>query len=159
MPRDRAAIYQRDREEERARSRAYYAANRDRLKARARARAAARREDIRAYQKEWTRQDRVKRRALYLWRTAKIRAVKRGLEFTIELADVVIPAVCPVLGIPIVVESGQSVQPGAPSLDRIDNSGGYTRENTRVISHRANALKRDGTREELRLVLANWTAR
>lgn len=38
---------------------------------------------------------------LYLWKKARIRAAKEDMDFTISVADVVIPATCPVLGIPI----------------------------------------------------------
>lgn len=41
----------------------------------------------------------------------------------------------------------------APSLDRIDSDKGYTRDNTRVISNRANTLKNNMTLEECRLIL------
>jgi hypothetical protein len=39
------------------------------------------------------------------------------------------------------------------SVDRFDNSKGYTRENVRVISNRANLLKKDADAGELRAVL------
>jgi hypothetical protein len=160
MQRDRAAIYAKGREHELAKARAYYAANRDRLRAKSRARAVGKREEMRAYHKGWVLRDRQRRRALHLWRAAKVRATQRGLEFTISVEDLVIPPVCPVLGIPIVVEASNKVAlPGAPSVDRIDNSRGYTPDNVRVISFRANTIKRDSTLEEMRLLLANWDAR
>lgn len=34
-----------------------------------------------------------------MWRRAKHRATRKGVEFSIELCDVVIPTTCPVLGI------------------------------------------------------------
>lgn len=155
----RATSYGRAREAELAKARAYYANNRERLREKARIRAAAKRNEIRAYARTWVAKDRVRHRGYYLWYSAKIRARAKGLEFTIEVEDVVIPETCPVLGIPIIVASGQRLAPGAPSIDRMDNSLGYTPANIRVISHRANALKRDGTLEEFRLVVMNWTAR
>ena len=78
-----------------------------------------------------------------LWNAAKSRARKKGREFSIELSDIVVPAVCPVLGTPVV----------SPSLDRIDSSKGYVKGNVRVISKRANMLKNNATIEELELVL------
>jgi hypothetical protein len=78
-----------------------------------------------------------------LWNAAKSRAKEKGREFKIELTDIVIPAVCPVLGVPM----------ERPSLDRIDSSKGYVKGNVRVISHRANMLKNNATIEELELVL------
>lgn len=159
MRRKRREAYARRREKERAYQRAYYAANAERLSARALARAAGRQEETRAEKALWVAKDRVRFRSKHLWMSAKRRAVRRGLEFTISIEDVVIPTHCPVLGIEILVEAGKSVQPGAPSIDRIDNSLGYTPANVRVISHRANALKRDATRAEAALVYENWFAR
>jgi len=43
----------------------------------------------------------------YLWTTAKSRAKKTGREFTITKYDIKIPTICPVLGIPIIVDVGQ----------------------------------------------------
>ena len=77
-----------------------------------------------------------------MYQRAKQRAKKNGREFTITVDDIVIPDYCPVLGFEINVNSGR---PGAyhnsPSLDRIDNSRGYTPDNIQVISQRANAMK------------------
>lgn len=63
------------------------------------------------------------------------------------------PDVCPVLGIPMSREGRKGNRDGWPSLDRLDNVQGYTRDNVRIISYRANSLKRDATPEELRAVL------
>lgn len=79
-----------------------------------------------------------------LWRAARARARKRGIPFDLLLEDIVIPPVCPVLGLPM----------DRPSLDRFDPTRGYTPDNIRVISTRANTLKSDGTVAELELVLA-----
>src|SRR5690606_28475846 len=54
---------------------------------------------------------------------ARSRAKKKGREFSLRIRDIVIPDVCPILGVPIVVEAGH---PYAPSLDRTDSSRGYT---------------------------------
>ena len=78
-----------------------------------------------------------------MYRAAKARAKEKGRDFNIELSDIVIPTLCPVLGIPM----------DRPSLDRIDGTKGYVKGNVRVISHRANMLKNDATIEELELVL------
>ena len=78
-----------------------------------------------------------------MWNSAKSRATEKGREFNIKLSDIVIPDLCPVLGVPM----------DRPSLDRIDSSKGYAKGNVRVISHRANMLKNNATIEELELVL------
>ena len=83
---------------------------------------------------------------------ARKRAKEKGLEFSITADDISIPDICPVLGIPLF--SGQSKWcDNSPSLDRIDNLKGYTKENIAVISLRANQLKNDGTLEELKLIV------
>lgn len=80
-----------------------------------------------------------------LFNAAKARANKKGREFSIELSDIQIPKVCPVLHIPMT----------SPSLDRIDSSRGYVKGNVRVISKRANQLKNNATVEEMKLILAD----
>ena len=84
----------------------------------------------------------------FLLESSKARAKKKGLEHTITINDIVIPDVCPVLGIPLKIGIGLPTE-NSPSIDRIDNQRGYTRENVIVISHRANTLKRNATIEEL----------
>jgi hypothetical protein len=82
---------------------------------------------------------------------ARARARRLGIEFALDAKDIVIPKVCPVLGIPLVVRSkGKN---NSPSLDRKDNSKGYTSDNIRVISWRANDIKGNATVAELEKVL------
>jgi hypothetical protein len=143
--------YARHRERERAYQREYYAANRDRLQAASRARHEANRDAVRDYQRSWVRMDRLRRPILYLLVSAKARAAKRGLPFDLSPADLQIPEFCPVLGIPITVATGP-VRDGSPSLDRIDNNGGYVVGNVRIISFRANFLKGSMSQSEARLI-------
>jgi hypothetical protein len=83
-----------------------------------------------------------------LMTTSRSRAKKYGLSFTITEADIIpLPAICPVLGIPLRCGTSRSDQ-NAYSLDRIDNQKGYEPGNVRVISWRANRLKNDMTVEE-----------
>lgn len=82
---------------------------------------------------------------------ARKRAASLSLPFDIEPEDIVLPEVCPVLGIKMVQGSGRE---SAPSLDRIIPSAGYVKGNIRVISFRANRLKSDATIDELRRVIA-----
>lgn len=85
---------------------------------------------------------------------ARLRARKAGLDFTITIDDLVIGARCPVLNIPLKVSSGRAPAPGSPSLDRLDPRRGYTPDNVRVISHRANQVKNNGTAQEHTLIAA-----
>ena len=84
---------------------------------------------------------------------AKNRAKKKGLEFNIDVSDVVIPKICPVLGIDIITDLQGRYTHNSPSIDRIDNDKGYVKGNVRVISHRANHLKGNGTVAEMRLII------
>ena len=70
------------------------------------------------------------------------------------MEDIVVPDVCPVLGIPIQKNHGhQGYFDDSPSVDRIIPELGYTKGNVRVISNRANLLKNNAKIEELELVL------
>jgi len=79
---------------------------------------------------------------------AKNRAKTKNIEFNIDINDVIIPDVCPILGIDIIKDTGGRHNKNSPSIDRIDNTRGYTKDNIRIISFRANNLKSDGTLEE-----------
>ena len=77
-----------------------------------------------------------------------------GLEFDITEEDIPLPALCPVFGFPLIVGDGNPCNnPDKPSVDRFDNSKGYIKGNVRVISTRANILKKDATVEEIRALL------
>lgn len=69
-------------------------------------------------------------------------ARRKGLDFNITEEDIVVPEICPILGIPL-VSSSIGWDPANPSVDRIDNSKGYIKGNVQIISHRANSIKRD----------------
>ena len=93
-----------------------------------------------------------------LLKTARHRAIKRGVEFNIDLSDIVIPKSCPILNIPLVIADGTGKAGGrmdSPSLDRIDNKLGYVKGNVQVISHMANSMKFTADKEQL-LSFARW---
>jgi len=97
------------------------------------------------------------REALMLSR-CKYRAHQRGIPFDLTKNDIVIPKICPVLGIELRQLSMEDkpkkgYHTNAPSLDRIIPELGYVKGNVRVISARANLLKNDATISELELVL------
>lgn len=86
---------------------------------------------------------------------AKSRAKAKGLECTITASDIIIPPTCPVLGIPLFRAKETTDAPNSPSIDRIDPTKGYTKDNVWVISFRANSLKSDATLEEFdKMILA-----
>ncbi len=82
-----------------------------------------------------------------MFSTAKSRAKIYGLEFKLTLSDIIIPDVCPVLGIPLIKKGGQQTD-NSPSIDRIDSSKGYIPSNIKIISWRANTIKNIGNAEE-----------
>lgn len=82
---------------------------------------------------------------------ARKRALAVGLPFSIEPSDIVIPKLCPVLGIPLLTSGSRD---NRPSLDRVIPSRGYVPDNIHVISFRANRIKSDASVNELRAVLA-----
>ena len=64
----------------------------------------------------------------------------------------VIPEICPVFNIPLFFTPGKRTY-NSFSIDRRDNSKGYTKENVRVISWKANMYKGDLTIEEVENLL------
>lgn len=86
---------------------------------------------------------------------ARARSKQLGIPFDLDVEDILIPSVCPVLGIPIFFKLGsRGPGPNSPSLDRFDPAGGYTKDNVVVISHRANTLKNNASLDEMERVLA-----
>lgn len=84
----------------------------------------------------------------------KARALKKGLEFNLEKTDIIIPEICPVLLKPIVCGNKNDYN-YSPSIDRIDNNKGYTKDNIQVICKKANTIKNNASKEEL-LLLSSW---
>jgi len=126
--------------------------------------------DMKEYKKEWREKNRAKIRAYgyeysqknpqkILLLSAKHRSIKKGVPCTIIEEDIHIPAVCPVLGIPIEkrfnADGKKGAYPNSPSLDRIDNLKGYEKGNVQVISSKANSMKNSASPEEL-LKFAYW---
>lgn len=106
-------------------------------------------------QRNYKKKQRIKDPIKLLFWAARVRAKKFKLPFTIEIADLHCPALCPLLEIPIIVGDGAR-NANSPSIDKIDNSKGYIKGNVQIISWRANELKRDGTLEEFKLMIKNW---
>lgn len=101
---------------------------------------------------ELSKQDRVEHPAKYLWKAAKKRAKDQNLPFDIAIEDIVIPNVCPVFGFKL--EAGSiSERDSSPSLDKIIPELGYVKGNIKVISFKANTLKRDGHVEDFERII------
>lgn len=84
-----------------------------------------------------------------MWSASKKRAAKAGMPHTISRDDIIVPEMCPVLGIPLQYGEGRGPKPYAPSLDRIVPEMGYVPGNVQVISHLANTMKNSATPEQL----------
>lgn len=97
--------------------------------------------------KKWNANNPIKR-MLY---SARRRAKTKGLEFNIVEDDLVLPELCPVLGIKLYQSTGRTGH--GYSLDRIDSKVGYIKGNIQVISDRANRFKSNMTLEEAELLL------
>ena len=98
--------------------------------------------------------DRITRPAKVLFDNAQARSKRYGTPFSITMADIVIPEVCPccqkafVFGAPT-----KYPVPQAPSLDRIDSDKGYVPGNVEVLCTRCNKLKGDGTISEFQMLV------
>ena len=93
----------------------------------------------------------------YLIIAARNRAKRRNIYFDLKPSDIVIPDVCPVLGIPIGIRSTgkQGGKDDSATIDRFDNNKGYVKDNVFVISWKANIIKSNGTYEEI-MKVAEW---
>lgn len=88
--------------------------------------------------------------------SAKERAKSKKIKFNLTINDIgKIPAVCPLLGIPLVKNKGR-VGFDSPSIDRIDNSKGYVCGNVWIISYKANTIKRNYSLDEFRKIVHGW---
>lgn len=88
----------------------------------------------------------------YLINTKKYWSKKNGVAFDLFPDDIEWPDVCPVLGITLNYAANMNERYSAPSLDRVNPSIGYVKDNVRVISYRANQIKSDGSAKEHRLI-------
>lgn len=98
--------------------------------------------------REWGRANKERKLLIGARATAK----RHGIAFNIDISDVVIPEICPVLG----TRLDRYAPPRShnlPSLDRIDSSRGYVKGNVCVISWRANRVKDNASLAELRALV------
>lgn len=95
----------------------------------------------------------------YMLMAARTRAKRLGIPFNITAEDIIIPEVCPILGIPLRMSPGsRGASRNSPALDRIIPALGYVRGNVQVISSLANAMKQDATLDEI-IRLGTWAQR
>ncbi len=93
-----------------------------------------------------------------LLKSAKDRARTAGMKFSLLAQDILIPKFCPVLGIELTYGLGRGmgqsleIRDSRASIDRIDNSKGYTAGNIVIVSYRANRIKSDACVDELKRI-------
>jgi hypothetical protein len=80
--------------------------------------------------------------------TRRSQAKKLGIEWTITPSEIEWPEKCPVFNIPLNYEISTGRNDNSPSLDRLDPTKGYTPDNVKIISWRANRIKNNGTAQE-----------
>ena len=88
---------------------------------------------------------------------AKCRARDNNLPFDIEITDIEIPEICPLLGTPIELDHTKA-HDNSPTLDKLIPHLGYVKGNILVISNRANRIKNNATVDELMLLADNLHA-
>ena len=116
-----------------------------------------RRQDYHAYMNETARKSHLKARrerpeSFFVYRAKQI-AIKKHLPFNLTVADIIIPEICPVLGIPLQFATAGQATDNSPSIDRVIPELGYVRGNVEIISKRANTIKSFGTIEEHQKVI------
>lgn len=94
---------------------------------------------------EWTENN----YAHSLWLQTRRRAKYNEIYWDLEISDIQIPEICPYLLMPLTSTQGQGVVWSNASVDRIDNSKGYTKDNIEIISRMANSMKQHATKNQL----------
>ena len=92
-----------------------------------------------------------------LLNASKQRSKKKSRENTLTLDDIksIYPenGLCPIFGTKLVFGDA-GFRETSPSIDRIDSTKGYTKDNIQIISWKANRIKTNSSIEELELILA-----
>lgn len=98
----------------------------------------------------------VKYTASQMYSSAKKRSNKLGLPFDLDskYVESICPKLCPVFGHKIKYGGGEKTKYSA-SIDRIEPSKGYTKDNVQVISLLANLMKNEASVQEL-LAFSAW---
>ena len=104
------------------------------------------------YRRKWQENKRRTQPTVGMFNAAKKRAKKQNFPFDITLEDIVVPELCPVLGIELVFNIKIS-QDNSPTLDKIIPELGYVKGNIAVISKRANTIKNNATIKEIEMLM------
>lgn len=110
-------------------------------------------ENPKEYMKRQGRSQRKNNPIKYLLNQVRYRAKQRGLPFNLVYEELEVPTHCPILGIPLFFTEGKRTD-NSYSIDKVDNSKGYTKDNSRIISLGANIRKGDFSIEQVEKLLA-----
>jgi hypothetical protein len=116
-------------------------------------------EDIQKYSREYRNKNlqNFKFRLQALLNASRQRAKEKGLEHTLVKEDLKelfpVDNKCPVYGFDLEWNSG-GFRETSPSIDRIDSTKGYTKDNIQIISWKANRIKGYASVEDLEILLA-----
>tara|TARA_R110000822_G_scaffold49495_2_gene129700 strand:+ start:3372 stop:3749 length:378 start_codon:yes stop_codon:yes gene_type:complete len=88
--------------------------------------------------------------------SARNRARLKDIPFNITVEDIIIPDVCPILGMPLTRNIGHhGGTKSSASIDKIIPELGYVKGNIQVVSLLANNMKSNANHAEL-LLFATW---
>lgn len=92
----------------------------------------------------------------YILSNAKRRAKELNVEFSLTKEWLLANAVgkCPLLELELVYNASKSEDRSA-SIDRVDSAKGYTPENCKIVSFKANRIKNNATVNELLMLVKN----
>lgn len=93
-------------------------------------------------------------RQRYLFLACRNRAKIENLPFDLEINDIIIPDICPILETKIIYKESKT-NLFSPSVDKIIPELGYVKGNIRVISRKANMMKLNASKEELLIFSKN----
>lgn len=124
---------------------------------------ANRRKENNVERREYDRQYQANKRKNFEYRlqmlinASKQRAKLKNREHSITVNDIksIFPVngCCPIFGMKLEFNNA-GFRENSPSIDRIDSSKGYTKDNIQVISWKANRIKSYATVEELEIIVA-----
>ena len=113
--------------------------------------------DLKPKMKELTYDSKYDRIKGYIIRNSKYMAKRRGIHFDLTYQDFELPEYCPILNIKLEYGAGKDGNsPYHATLDRIDNSKGYVKNNVMIISRLANAMKNEASFLQLQSFINNY---
>jgi len=130
--------------------RVYYANNKEKVQKINKVWSSEHRQELNTYRYDYGK----KHKEREMFNQVKSRAKRQGKPFRLMVSDIVIPEICPALGIPL-IPGKKKLQPNSPSIDAIIPELGYIPGNIAIISMRANSIKQNATHQEIRKV-ADW---